>query len=261
MESVTTQEVNRYSRLKLKISKIHEDIKFLKKCKSHRIFPNFIKIRASNVEPKRVKEIINKAKMAWLKSEIQNHYRKINNFSLNLYNLNLKIIKNMSASQSIWWSEKCRKIDNSNRQTLRSKIKTLNNKLKNLKEDKSINVISDENNIEEEPPTPQNLNNYVINLSSHQFTDLELNVLHKGLKYKPTPKIAPLKEIVVNIEAQISQQNISYLNKLKIREECTQILTTTSNIQHKYNRDEMITIKISVKKKCTTQSQINRMGL
>lgn len=45
--------------------------------------------------------------------------------------------------------------------------------------------------------------NFIINKSRQIFTDRETQILNKGLKYKPTPRTAPINDIVCAIESSI----------------------------------------------------------
>lgn len=92
----TKSNLNLYSRLKTKIHCIKSNILFLKKCKKYKLIPNFIKIKCT-VLNSTTKKVINASKRMWLNLEISSHFQKLSSIELELYNLHLLIIKNMTC--------------------------------------------------------------------------------------------------------------------------------------------------------------------
>jgi hypothetical protein len=65
--------------------------------------------------------------------------------------------------------------------------------------------------VNESPPRP----NFVINKSSQIFSNDEMVLLNKGLKYRPKPKTPPTNEIIISVETSI--RNLSNEKKAVIR--------------------------------------------
>lgn len=123
--------VRKYRKLKILQTKIQEDINFLKRCKSARVFPKFIKIRTS-VSNRRSKKAEMKAKKVWLQSEINYKYAKMNEISMELYNSFGKILKEINPIFSEFLIEEINDIEcTCNRIRYEKKFK-LNRKFQDL---------------------------------------------------------------------------------------------------------------------------------
>jgi hypothetical protein len=69
------------------------------------------------------------------------------------------------------------------------------------------------------PPKP----NFVTNLTDHEFTDDQMSILNKGLKYKPATDVrSAVENIVINVESTIKNMDIP--DKILIRKQCADIL-------------------------------------
>ena len=65
--------------------------------------------------------------------------------------------------------------------------------------------------------------NFVINRSSSEFTQAELNLLGKGLKYRPKANEPPVDDIIVAIET--SMRGMSFDAKSAVRKDTSEILS------------------------------------
>jgi hypothetical protein len=97
-----SKELNRFRKLKTKLKFLEADIKFLKYCRSQRIFPDFIKIHTS-VENSRTRQATLTFKKTWPDLEIRHHYARNGSINKGLYSLNLKILNNLSNIQFEIW--------------------------------------------------------------------------------------------------------------------------------------------------------------
>lgn len=81
---------NKFHKCRTRVETIKADIEFLKKCKTRKIFPNFIQI-TTKIKNNRALKAIEKAKSTWLKLEIRFLYAKLQNYELKSYDMNLEL--------------------------------------------------------------------------------------------------------------------------------------------------------------------------
>ncbi|XP_062715519.1 uncharacterized protein LOC134291590 [Aedes albopictus] len=92
---------------------------------------------------------------------------------------------------------------------------------------------------------PRTIDNFVVNLSSIQFTKAELDLLNKGLNFAISPRCAPLADIVSNIESAIQFENHAY--KAATRHSVKECIVRTASKKENKNRanfDTWCTIRL-----------------
>ena len=84
---------------------------------------------------------------------------------------------------------------------------------------------------------------HVINMTNISFTNQQLNVLNKGLKFKIPPKKVPIDDIVVNIESKLNCMDLNQHEKAVIRQDC--LISIRDNMKSRKNpsSNELKTIK------------------
>jgi hypothetical protein len=209
----TKKEINRYKKLKIKRAFIRQDIAFLLRCKRRGVFPKFINngIRSGS-KGWRVDKAIFEAKRRWLSMEINNHFMREERIGRELYCLHQKLTYILDA---ITWQTLDEGLRDVLHWKLTKKCRTLNGKFRRLTtsedEDKRENISGERN--------------FVINKSSRIFTEKELTMLNKGLKYKPRPDRYPVDEIVVAMESSIKFAPIE--KQVEVRQMLTKTIKET----------------------------------
>jgi hypothetical protein len=97
--------------------------------------------------------------------------------------------------------------------------------------------------LNESPARP----NFVTNKSTQTFSNEEMNLLNKGLKYRPKSKVPPTNEIIVSME--ISIRNLSDERKAVIRNGVASFLAESENHVQK-NRNEWSVVQKLKEKDC-----------
>jgi hypothetical protein len=236
MESNTTKkEFNRFKKLKIKLELIKADIDFLGKCKRHKVFPNFIQ---NNVrykkKDKNLEKVMNSAKNKLLDIEIHKQFARAEKAGREAYSLHLYLLKN---THDIVWKEMYDNIVQIGNYKLMRKRQIQKRKLHKLKLDQCVSEHKDVNN----------KRNFVINKSKKKFTEKQLELLNRGLKYCPEPEEAPISEIVVAIESAIKFFPIE--EKMNAREIASKVLDVDAN-KEKNNSKEWKIIKELKKSDC-----------
>lgn len=232
MKPIAGTEMNKFKKLKHKLKMVTLDIEFLKKCKKQSIFPKFTEIKCS-IKKQSTQKILNKAKKALLNTEIKHHHASINNISLELYNMHMKIIK---TEHFYSWNNKLELIEKDVSRCALTKSIKLERKFRHLKQKQKPPKIYTINRT-----TEKTQKNAIINLSSSTFNEKEITLLEKGLKHKIKPKQSQNKEIIINLEANL--QFMPYNQAEKIREECKKVFEQTNPQKHIYNKTEHNLIK------------------
>ena len=225
--------MRKYRSLKIKQTKLQEDILFLKKCKSVGVFPRFIKVRMSVKNSRSMKaELL--AKKIWLRNEINFKYAMMNENECQLYEIFGKIIQEIQPLFPDLLTQEINDIESTTKRVMYEKKYKLKNKLEALKNAKPSNLSS---NLE--------IPSYVINLSNQIFSEDQMKLLNKGLKHKITPNKTPLEEIVANIEIGIMRSELSNTDKISARVECKNVIEKFKNENEhpKYNKKEVKIIK------------------
>ena len=189
----TNKEINRYFKLRTKTELINADIRFLKRCKQLKIFPNFIHryFRDRTNDPV-LKKVISQAKFRILHLEINNHYAKLERTKRELYALQLLLMK---KSHKLFWERIYERSVQIVSYKSRQKRMTHINKLKRLE-------LYQKRERKEYKQTKLE-KNFVINRSSQVLSPDQVILLNKGLKYRPKPIEAPINEVIVAVESSI----------------------------------------------------------
>ena len=189
----TNKEINRYLKVRTKFDLINADIRFLKRCKQLKVFPNFIQnfFRDRTKDPV-LKKVIFQAKMRILHVEINNHYAKLERTKMELYSLQLLL---MRKSHQLTWDSIYAKglqiVSYKSRQKRfihTNKLKQLEVQQKRERKEQQQNIVT---------------KNFVINKSTKNFNTEQLDLLNKGLKYSPKPIEAPLNDVIIAVESSI----------------------------------------------------------
>lgn len=191
----TTKHVRDYSNLKTKMRYLKMDIFFLKQCKNEKVFPNFIKIKCS-VKNSRTDIVVTSAMKLWLNLELKFLYSKLSQIEEKVYRLHFLLLKCMKENE---FDNLLRDILDSNDNRFELKKERLNKKLIRLKNEKFIREKKEFDKTKSviEPV------NFVTNLSSQSFTNEEMSILQKGLKFSPKPKSPAIIDLVADIETGI----------------------------------------------------------
>lgn len=225
-------EFNRYKKLKVRLELIREDINFLKNCKKYKVIPMFIENKIKHRPgDKAFDKVILEAKRRLLDLEIGKHFARAEKSRRELYPLHLKLLQN---THELIWREFRENVIQIGRYKSMGKRKIQNKKLSRLTHTKNFNK-QNETKI-----------NFVINKSSKEFTREQLDLLNKGLKYKPRPLEAPVNELVVSIESSIKFSPIE--EKIYVREEVAKLLESEKEIRSK--NEEWKVIKELQKSEC-----------
>jgi hypothetical protein len=210
----TARNINKFRKWKFKEASIHEDIIFLKNCRSSGVFPKFMTFR-TRITNSRSRAAQTRGLKDWLRREIKFKYASLAKVHLELYVLRQKIqdvvVFLTEDSEEEWLEEQtkihfyCEEIQNEKRIKLQKKFEDL------IGEQKP--TINQEGNEEKR--------NFVTNLSTKTFSAEELEFLNKGLKHKIQPTKSRNDEIIVSIESAIKYENAG--TKTSIREKCREV--------------------------------------
>lgn len=134
--------------------------------------------------------MINRAEKLWLNLEIKNHYSRLCDTELELYALHLEITKNLNSFEFCsfvqFQTDVCENVAN----IFQQKQQKQNEKLARLLNDC----------LQNHKVKPKFIDDFVLNLSSEQFSEDEIALLNKGLNYTPKPNGPHLMESIVDIE-------------------------------------------------------------
>lgn len=185
------------------MNKTIEHISFLRKCQRLNVIPKFIKVKSA-VDNNRSKLAIKKAEKEWCKNEIKHLFKKLAEKELTLYNLHLKITRDMSDSEHRRWLNVQQHVLHGIEHTLKKVRKTHNDKIQQLTVNKHTENL-----------TPEFLPNFIVNESSENFSGDELNLLNRGLKFTPAPMKLNIFESVVDIETLLKYKVPSIQNDIR----------------------------------------------
>lgn len=196
--------LNKFSRLKVKIHSVKEDIKFLRACKKKKVMPSFIKISAA-VSNYRSAQAIECVQSMWLTLEIKHLYRLLAEYDLESYNLHLSLTKGLNCVEMDAWH------DFQNLVLQRVQAKVLE---KRLTQKKKLDILLSKNG-NKEKLVPKLIPDFVVNESTETFRKAELDLLNKGLKYTPKPNVINFVDAVVDIESIIKYKTNSVQNAIR----------------------------------------------
>ena len=164
-------EIKKLLKLRTKKRLITADIRFLNKCLTYKITPKFIrKIVKYNNNSKAQKAAEKKV----IEVEINEHYKTLSDLDLKVYDLHLKLSKELG--NEIWHNleEKFFEILN---QKMSIKKNILYKKFNNLRRSQNPRDEQNSETVDKEGPTNRN----IVNLSNNSFSREELKVLDLGL--------------------------------------------------------------------------------
>lgn len=205
-----------YYKLLKKIKNYNSHIWFNKKCVKLNIIPNYINVKC-NSSSNQVQKAINKLKKTWLNSEIKKWYSALNNVTTHRKIVRSELIKRLHQIEFDVLDEKTNlecdeyaKLIYSKKQYKLSKIKSRQNKL-----EKQTNI-----SVNNKQFYPR-----VINISDQQFSQEEITLLDKGLKYSPTDDLCKKDFIKLAADVEVVLNNDNLVTKAL----CTNILTKDYN--------------------------------
>lgn len=189
IKMLSKAKLNKYARLKRKVHVLLCDLDFLRACNRLNISPNFVKISAA-VKNSRSEVAIKKASKTWLKAEIKHAYKDLADTELELLSLHLELTKNLNSIEHSEWCEYDAMVHRNVSIVVKKKKATLSRKLNKLID-----------SVPKKPQfTPELIPDFICNESDVVFSDEELEILNKGLKFAPKPNKLPLLDTVVDIE-------------------------------------------------------------
>jgi hypothetical protein len=150
---------------------------------------------------------INELKMKLLDVEIDRNFGRAERARRELYSLHLFLLNNV---HEIIWREFEESVFQIGRYKSMKKRRIQNSKLNRLGLTKFVGK------------QKESEKNFVINKSTKEFTNDQMRLLNKGLKYKPKPLQCPVNEIVVAIESSI--KFIPFEEKVSVREKVTKVI-------------------------------------
>lgn len=206
---------NKFTRLREKMESLKCDIVFLKKCKQKGVIPSFVKVKfaVTNEVTLRVKKI---AEKLWLKFELKRKYAILANVELELYELHLRITRNLPVLEFNNWFNFLHSVTvkTSQKEKIERQKKKLARLTRHRKNDKYTHTIT------------ESLDNVVCNLSQQDFNDREINLLNKGLNFSIKPNKQSLIDLVVDIESNLKFKPLVVQNEIR---------TATGNILQNTN--------------------------
>ncbi|XP_055623481.1 uncharacterized protein LOC129766908 [Toxorhynchites rutilus septentrionalis] len=106
--------------------------------------------------------------------------------------------------------------------------------------------LEDAQGLRETSGPPQAIENFVVNLSSTQFTQPEFDLLNRGLNYAVSPQRAPLSDIVNNIESaiQYDQQGYKSATRYNVKQCVLRAAEKQNNIIERPNFETWCTIRM-----------------
>ena len=183
----------------------------MRACKKKKVVPSFIKIKTAVQNPRAAKAV-QFAQSKWLNLEIKDKFKQMSDIELELYNLHLEITKNMNENLFDEWISFSEKVN------LTAKDDA---KKKRLRQSKKLNKLIEVKNTNGKCFEPEIIPDFVINKSSVDFNEEELNLLNLGLKYTPKPLKTPFVDLAVDIETILKYKLPSVQEELR---------TTTNNV-------------------------------
>ncbi|XP_055522888.1 uncharacterized protein LOC129717070 [Wyeomyia smithii] len=235
MEATTYQRFRLYGQLVEKKRMLLLHIQFLTRCRRRNLIPKFINVKSST-NSAASKIATNSAKKIWLIEEIRTKHKEVSIVEEKLYSLHLQLLKLVeyhSAAECVVFG--CmEKIKKCWQQVLCGVQRNLRKRVKLTKQRhrKKLHCLArTQKEGEKTTRSPQMIDNFVINLSSIQFTREELHLFNKGLNFAILPVSAPIADVVNNIESAIQYQCHSI--KSAVRLDVEKCISRSINSQNK----------------------------
>lgn len=233
----STQDLNKYSLLLAKVKRTKADISFLKQCKKHKVFPKFIEfglnVRLLNSRTDKIKH---QAKLFWMNAEIEHHYANLDFLQLQLYEVHLKITKNLYNDDDF-------KTFLSQQSTIFIRCETIYHEKRRRQYGKLERLIATQSVQTIEPkPCVENVSDLVVNLSNENFSDNELELLNRGLNFAIKPTKTPILDAIVDIESAIQYRTFDVKKQVRdiaapviVEAKRAATMNTTDNDSNKWN--------------------------
>lgn len=214
MATKPKSDPNRFMKLRKKIASLSKDIAFLSKCKASNITPKSHRIKVkSSINFKGIKSWENDI----ISQSIRTIRTKLDRITLEAYDLHLKLAKQYPREFPLFLT----KVKVAERGESERKRKLLERKFRRLQDERKPNITVN--------PPVRNIDNFVVNLSSENFTEEQLELLNKGLNYA-IPKLPNTQDLIIELEAGINYG--SYTTPMSM-EQKESIRATTSTIMEK----------------------------
>ena len=159
--------INAYKNLRTKVSKCCANIYFNKQCLYKKVTPKYAQVRIPNTSPAS-QNTAHKARIMRIKDELRFLHKKKETLNKELYKRHLQAAQEWG---NLWYT-----IQNSIQQSINTdmekKYKVMDEKIKKLTQSQS-----------QKPPNGKQFYPRVVNKTNIIFTDGEMELLNKGLKY------------------------------------------------------------------------------
>ena len=223
-------ELNRWRKLKTKIKLTVANVGYLKRCRSAGLFPSFMSGKIRGVNNARRYKAEHAKKLVWLREEISFQYSILEVLNLQLYQLHLRITRSLTNVEFAFFKAFTSEFEEILAHKLSVKMAGLEKKFLALKpkQTQTDSIVR----------TTKPLPGFVKNLSSQEFSDIELGLLENGLNYALQPARPPLEEVVADVESCI--RRLPYAEKESVRSEVRDILArplrAQSSVKHRSDR-------------------------
>ncbi|XP_072171126.1 uncharacterized protein [Diadema setosum] len=212
----------------VKQSKLSNHLTFLKRCRDHSIIPPGLQLK-STIQTPRARRILHQAGLSLTRERIA-HTRQ------ELHTIDQQINTSQTHLSQTLHPADLQKIQTFNSHTARTTF--LRTREKQIRKFNTLHNSHTHTYTRDKPPAARNT---VVNLSQHNLTQAEHNVLSLGLNFATPPKKIPFTEII-----QQTEPKLRYLNKAaadNIRLLVTQALSTAKPPQPNLNKEERTAVK------------------
>jgi len=166
------QNINQYKNLRTKVAKCCANIYFNKQCIKNKVVPKYAQIKIPNTSPTSL-NTTQKVQILRIKEEIKFLHKKKEQLNRELYTRHLQAAQEWGKA----WEIIQESIQESINREMEKKYKTMDEKLKKLIQSQSY-----------KPSTSTQFYPRVVNKTNIHFSDDELGLLNKGLKYNLSKK-------------------------------------------------------------------------
>lgn len=223
----TTAIARNLEQLYQKSVRIDQHIEFLKKCKKMNLIPHGMYLK--NVTSSRKNEhLLNNTMIKMRNNTLESQYR-----NQRLNNIDIITQENILKTYMINYHPERNHIEdlvwiNKNDKNVKEKIKA--------KHDIKINVLLQEQHLNREPEMTISTSN-IVNMSDIQLSEIQKQVLSKGLKFVPMPRSIDVVETITNTEKSMSSAPVN-IKQAAISEISTFILKWKKRKQDNMTKDE-----------------------
>lgn len=251
----TTGDILQFLRLKIKVTKLTEDIKFNKQCLRNKVIPNYVclKIHAKSNLVQRIKNL---GARIWIKDEISNKFFQKVKLNQMLYVAHLNVSKTLTPIQFEYISRLIDQYIYKTSLEIRTRHKKKIDRLVELQRPyrnyRTNNIIS-----------PFNFFERIKNLTDIQFTTAEIDLLSKGLKFNLKPNIydSTIKNLIASTKVAIDMAKLSVREQNELTTKVAKLIeievrnrkyfsnatkieqNTLKEINHKLRTNNALTVK------------------